>query len=138
VSILRAASTYGDFRSLGDVMEAAGRSPRIAAIVKKAGEKMAAALVSVLNVVEVDEIVLGGEHLAEVQEVFVPIIRDRIKRRAFRRSIATTNVTVSNIGEVANAIGAAILVFHSLLPEQFSSPRASLRGRARPFDSAFT
>jgi predicted NBD/HSP70 family sugar kinase len=137
LSILRDASAYGEFRSLREVMGAAHGSPRVAAIIKKAAEKMAAALVSVLNVVEVDEIVLGGEHLAEVQEVFVPIIRERIKRRAFRRSIAFTNVTVSSIGEVANAIGAAILVFHSLLPEHFTSPRVPFRVRPRPFDSTF-
>lgn len=137
LSILRDASRHGAFRSLKEVMEAAPTSPKVAAIVTKAAEKVAAALVSVLNVVDVDEIVLGGEHLAEVQEVFVPIIRDRVKRRAFRRSIIATEVTVSGIGEVANAIGAAILAFHSLLPEHFTNSRTPLRLRARPPVSSF-
>jgi predicted NBD/HSP70 family sugar kinase len=136
LSILRDASVYGEFRSLGEVMGAADGSPQVAAIIKKAAEKMAAALVTVLNVVEVDEIVLGGEHLAQVQEVFVPIIRERVMRRAFRRRIAATHVTVSSIGEVANAIGAAILAFHSLLPEHFTSLRLPSRVRPRLFDSS--
>jgi predicted NBD/HSP70 family sugar kinase len=78
---------------------------------------MASALVSVLNVVDVDEVVLGGEHLDEVEEVFLPIIRDHIEHRAFRRRIASTAVSVSDIGEIANAMGAAALVFHTLLPD---------------------
>ena len=71
------------FPSLKSVMEAAPNLPKVAAIVTKAAEKVAAVLVSVLNVVEVDEIVIGGEHLAEVEEVFLPIIRDRVQRLAF-------------------------------------------------------
>ena len=137
LSILRDASAHGMFRSLAEVMEAAHGSPRVAAIVAKAARKMAAALVSVLNIVEVDEIVLGGEHLVEVQDVFLPIIREVVQRRAFRRSIAATKVTVSNMGEVANAIGAAILVFHSLLPDYFVSPRALFRIRTSLLHSVF-
>jgi hypothetical protein len=57
-------------------------------------------------------------------------------RRAFRRRIAATHVTVSSIGEVANAIGAAILAFHSLLPEHFTSVRLPSRVRPRLFDSS--
>jgi predicted NBD/HSP70 family sugar kinase len=138
LSILRDASRHGAFPSLKELMQTAPTSPKVAAIITKAAEKVAAALVSVLNVVEVDEIVLGGEHLAEVQEVFVPIIRERVKNRAFRRSIAATEVTVSSIGEVANAIGAAILAFHSLLPEHFTNYRAPSRARARPPASTFS
>ena len=137
LSILRDASAHGVFRSLKEVMEAAPASPKVAGIIKRAAEKMAAALVSVLNVVEVDEIVLGGEHLAEVHDVFVPIIRERVEHRAFRRSISATEVTVSSIGEVANAIGAAILVFHSLLPAHFTSRRVSFPIGARQPASAF-
>jgi predicted NBD/HSP70 family sugar kinase len=136
LSILRDAAQHGVFPSLKSVMEAAPNLPQVAAIVTKAAEKVAAVLVSVLNVVEVDEIVIGGEHLAEVEEVFLPIIRDRVQRRAFRRSIASTEVTVSSIGEVANAIGAAILVFHSRVPDYFTS-RVSLRDRARRPISTF-
>jgi predicted NBD/HSP70 family sugar kinase len=130
LSILRDAAQHGAFPSLKSVMEAAPNLPKVAAIVTRAAEKVAAVLVSVLNVVEVDEIVIGGEHLVEVEEVFLPIIRDRVERRAFRRSIASTEVTVSSIGEVANAIGAAISVFHSQVPQHFTS-RVSLRARAR-------
>ena len=60
-----------------------------------------------------------------------------LQHRAFRRSISATEVTVSSIGEVANAIGAAILVFHSLLPAHFTSRRVSFRIGARQPASAF-
>ena len=116
-ALLRDAASYGRFRTLTEVMTAARTTPEVAALVTSAAEKMASALVSVLNVVDVDEVVLGGEHLDEVEEVFLPIIRDHIEHRAFRRRIASTAVSVSDIGEIANAMGAAALVFHTLLPD---------------------
>jgi predicted NBD/HSP70 family sugar kinase len=116
-ALLRDAAAYGRFRSLTEVMAAVPTMPEVAALVTSAAEKVATALVSVLNVVDVDEIVLGGEHLDVVEEVFVPIIRDYIEHRAFRRRIAPTAVSVSDIGEIANAMGAAALVFHTLLPD---------------------
>ena len=116
-ALLRDAAPYGRFRTLTEMMTAARTTPEVAALVTSAAEKMAAALVSVLNVVDVDEVVLGGEHLDEVEEVFVPIIRDHIEHRAFRRRIAPTTVSVSDIGEIANAMGAAAMVFHTLLPD---------------------
>ena len=127
-ALLRDAAAYGRFRTLTEVMAAARTMPEVAALIVGAAEKMAAALVSVLNVVDVDEVVLGGEHLDEVEEVFLPIIRDHIENRAFRRRIAPTTVSVSDIGEIANAMGAATLVFHTLLPDGL--PMRATQGRA--------
>jgi len=50
---------YGRFRTLTEMMTAARTTPEVAALVTSAAEKMAAALVSVLNVVDVDEVVLA-------------------------------------------------------------------------------
>jgi predicted NBD/HSP70 family sugar kinase len=133
-ALLRDAAPYGRFRTLTELMAAARATPEVAALVTEAAEKVAAALVSVLNIVDVDEVVLGGEHLGEVEDVFLPIIRDHIAHRAFRRRIAPTTVSVSDIGEIANAMGAAALVFHSLLPDGLPgrAPRERERARA-PF-----
>jgi predicted NBD/HSP70 family sugar kinase len=128
-AVLRDAAPYGPFLTLAEVMAAARTTPEVAAVVTRAAEKMATALVSVLNVADVDEIVLGGEHLEQVEEVFLPVIRDRIEHRAFRRRIAPTKVSVSDIGEIASATGAAALVFRSLLPDALPSPATRERGR---------
>ena len=120
-AIIRDASDYGSFTTVREVVTAAAASPALAAILALAAEKTASALLSVVNILDVDEVVMGGEHFAEVEELFLPIIRDRLEKRSFRRQIAGTRVTVSTVGEAANAVGAAELVLDSVLPSV--SPR---------------
>lgn len=115
-ALLRDASEYGSFATVREVVAAAAESPALAAILTVAAEKMASALLSVVNILDVDEVVLGGEHFAEVEEFFLPVISDWLATRSFRRQIAGTRVTVSTLGEAANAIGAAELVLDSILP----------------------
>ena len=120
-AIIRDASEYGSFATVREVVAAAARSPALAAILTLAAEKTASALLSVVNILDVDEVVMGGEHFGEVEELFLPIIRDRLASRSFRRQIAGISVTVSTVGEAANAVGAAELVLDSVLPSV--SPR---------------
>jgi predicted NBD/HSP70 family sugar kinase len=115
-ALLRDAAEIGRFGSVAEVIEAALTDPAVAALVQRAAERMALAILSVLNIVDVGDVVIGGEHFHDVEKVFLPVIRERIEQRAFRRRVALTRVTVSGLGEVATAIGAAALVFHSLLP----------------------
>jgi predicted NBD/HSP70 family sugar kinase len=120
-AIVRDASAYGSFANVREVVAAAAGSPALAEILTLAAEKTASALLSVVNILDVDEVVMGGEHFAAVEELFLPIIRDRLASRSFRRRIAGVSVTVSTLGEAANAIGAAELVLDSVLPSV--SPR---------------
>jgi predicted NBD/HSP70 family sugar kinase len=122
-AILRDAQQHGSFASVGDVVAAAAQSRPLAAILTEAAEHMAVALISVVNLLDVDEVVIGGEHFREVEQVFLPIITERLASRTFRRQISLTKVTVSTLGEAANAIGAATLVFHTRLPAP--TPRAA-------------
>jgi predicted NBD/HSP70 family sugar kinase len=115
-ALLRDAAEYGTFSTVEDLLAASSTSAPIAALVVDAGEKMAAAIINAVNVLDVNEVVIGGDHFREVQEVFLPIIRARLETRAFRRQVAATKVTTSGIGEIASALGAATLVFHALLP----------------------
>jgi predicted NBD/HSP70 family sugar kinase len=120
-AIVRDASAHGSFANVREVVAAAAGSPALAEILTLAAEKTASALLSVVNILDVDEVVMGGEHFAEVEELFLPIIRDRLATRSFRRRIAGVSVTVSTLGEAANAIGAAELALDSVLPSV--SPR---------------
>lgn len=115
-AILRDASRYGDFDTVAAVVQAAATSRPLKQLLRDAASKMSAGLLSAVNLLDVDELVIGGEHFQEVQDIFLPVIRDRLKTRAFRRQIAPTSVALSGSGEAANAVGAAALVFHSLLP----------------------
>jgi len=135
-ALLRDAAAYGHFRTLTDLVKASHDRPELAALLASAADKVASALVSVTNIVDVDRVLLGGEHFGEVEEVFLPVIRERVEGQAFRRRVAKTTVEVSEDGEVANAIGAAALVFHSLLPAQVLERAVQERprdlGPARP------
>jgi predicted NBD/HSP70 family sugar kinase len=127
-AILKDAARYGDFPTVDAVVAAAARSEPVAAILASAAEKMAGALLSVVNLVDVDEIIIGGEHFRAVEQIFLPIIRERLATRAFRRQISLTKVTVSTL-EAANAVGAAALVFHTLL---HSRPHRQATAGRRP------
>ena len=81
---------------------------------------------TVVNLVDVDEIIIGGEHFRAVEQIFLPIIRDTLTAKAFRRFISATKVTVSSL-EAANAVGAAALVFQSLLRSGAQRPPAAAR-----------
>ena len=49
---------------------------------------MAAGILTVVNLVDVDEVIIGGEHFRAVEQIFLPVIRDALATRAFRRQIA--------------------------------------------------
>jgi predicted NBD/HSP70 family sugar kinase len=120
-AILSDAASYGEFGTVDAVVAAAQsdaqsdtRAGPLADLLTRAAERLATALLTVVNLVDVDEVIIGGEHFRAVERIFLPIIRDVLRTRAFRRPIAATKITVSSL-EAANAVGAAALVFHTLL-----------------------
>jgi len=113
-AILGDAARYGEYGSVAAVVAAAGNSPPLADLLAAAAAKLATALLTVVNLVDVDEVIIGGEHFRAVAQIFLPVIRGALAARAFRRPIAATKVTVSDL-EAADAVGAAALVFHTLL-----------------------
>jgi predicted NBD/HSP70 family sugar kinase len=123
-AILADAARYGEFGSLDEVVAAAARPGPLAGILHRAAELLAMALLTVVNLVDVDEVIIGGEHFRSVKQIFVPVIRAALTGRAFRRPIAATEVTVSGL-EAANAVGAAALVFQTLLRSGAQKPPAA-------------
>jgi predicted NBD/HSP70 family sugar kinase len=131
-AILADAARHGDFHTVEAVVAAAVWSRPLADILTWAAEKLATALLTVVNLVDVDEVIIGGEHFRAVEQIFLPIIRDVLTSRPFRRPISATRVTVSSL-EAANAVGAAALVFHTLLrsrPPRPSTTHAPAASRA--------
>jgi predicted NBD/HSP70 family sugar kinase len=129
-AILKDAAGYGEFSAIDEVVAAAAQSEPLTAILSAAAEKMAAGILTVVNLVDVDEVIIGGEHFRAVEQVFLPVIRERLETRAFRRQIAPVRVTVGAF-DAASAVGAASLVFQTLLPPQaqaspLADPAASL------------
>ena len=116
-AIMADAASYGEFGSVDAVVAAAqsGAQPGpLASLLAHAADRLATALLTVVNLADVDEVIIGGEHFHAVEQIFLPIIRDTLRTSAFRRPIAATKVTVSSL-QTANAVGAAALVFHTLL-----------------------
>lgn len=114
-AILREAAKHGEFSTIDAVVAAGDNSQPLADILTAAAEKMAIALINVANLVDVDEIIIGGEHFRPVEHIFLPILKRHLASLAFRRKISTIQVT-TNTADAANAIGAAALAFHTLLP----------------------
>ena len=116
-AILKDAAGYGEFSVIDEVVAAAVQSEPLAVILAEAAEKMAAGILTVVNLVDVNDVIIGGEHFRAVEQIFLPVIRERFETRAFRRQIAPVHVTVSAF-EAASAVGAASLVFQTQLPPQ--------------------
>jgi predicted NBD/HSP70 family sugar kinase len=114
-AILKDAAGYGEFSTIDEVAVAAAEYEPLAAILSAAAEKMAAGILTVVNLVDVDEVIIGGEHFRAVEHIFLPVIRERLATRAFRRQISPVEVTMGAF-EAASAVGAASLVFQALLP----------------------
>lgn len=123
-AILKDAAGYGEFSGIDEVVAAAAQSAPLAAILTEAAEKMASGILTAVNLVDVDEVIIGGEHFRAVEQIFVPVIRERLSARAFRRQISPVQVTVSAFG-AASAVGAASLVFQTQLPPQAQSKPAA-------------
>lgn len=115
-TLLKEAQPYGDFKTLEQLMAAAQRSPEVAELLARSAERLGAALLSAVNLVDVNQVVLGGLHFQVVAPVFLPIIRRWVEGRAFRSRIAPTKVSVTTLGEESSAVGAAALALHSLVP----------------------
>lgn len=116
VAVLNDANAYGPFASLDELVEAAATRPELANILVRAAERMGAALLSAVNLADVNQVVVGGEHFHLVEPVFLPILRRWVEEQAFRGKVAPVRITVATLGEEANAIGAAAVAFQALVP----------------------
>ena len=120
VALLRDASVYGRFDSIQELAAAAASSAGLTGLLNRAAERLGAALLSTLNLVDVNQVVIGGQHFRAVQDVFLPVIKTWVEGRAFRRHVAAVQVNVTEMGEEASAIGAASVVFHTLVPNELA------------------
>lgn len=126
VALLNDAHAYGPCASLEELVEAARTRPELANILVRAAERMGAALLSAVNLADVNQVVVGGEHFHLVEPVFLPILRRWVEEQAFRGQVAPVRISVATLGEEANAIGAAAVAFQALVPNGGSARAGSL------------
>lgn len=75
--------------------------------------RLADAAVSVVNLLDIDLLVLGGPALREVGEIYREVIARAVSTRSLARRLHAVRVEISPIAADAAAFGAASLVFHA-------------------------
>jgi predicted NBD/HSP70 family sugar kinase len=82
----------------------------------EAGVHLGTALATIVNLLNPEAIVLGGEIPRAAKGLMLRPLFHSFRGRAFHRSIRTLKVTVSRLGGESGAVGAALLVAEKLLP----------------------
>lgn len=129
-AICRQASELGFGDDFDHVVALAHTEPSIAAVLDRAGELLAQALLGAVNLFDVDSVVIGGHHFRQVSDWLLPPVEAAVRDFAMRRNVRPVTVQYSIVDEAAGAVGAASVVFDKLLPTSPPFVPASTRGSA--------
>ncbi|MFB9625257.1 ROK family transcriptional regulator [Nonomuraea helvata] len=91
---------------------AASGEPEARQVIERVAGRLADAAVSVVNMLDIDLLVLGGPALREAGEIYREVIARAVSSRPLARRLHAVRVETSPIAADAAAIGAASLVFH--------------------------
>lgn len=105
-----ADSVWSDYQSLAAAAVSGDEGARAA--IAGAARMLGVALTSITNVLDLERIVLTGPALDHVGTLFAETVGEEIRARAFSRNVHPTEVTFSQAGRNAAAVGAATLVIH--------------------------
>lgn len=86
--------------------------PAAADVVERSVRLLAQASVTLVNVLDVELLVLGGSALRQVADVLLPAVSAAVNERTIARWVRTVSVERSALGDDVGAIGAASLVLH--------------------------
>lgn len=114
-----------DRRTFEAVASAAISGDKIArGLIEASATYLGAGIVTLSNLLDLDEIHLSGPGFAIAGEIYAEIVRDMLRRGTFMRSIHPVAVKLSDLGVNAAAIGAAALVMqHQITPHSAISSR---------------
>ena len=94
---------------------AAREHPAARSLVDTSAQQLASVLVSLTNLMDLHSIVLAGPGFARVGEIYVDVVADQLRRFSYVGLVHATEVTLSETGPDAAALGAASLVLRSRL-----------------------
>ncbi|GAA1677194.1 ROK family transcriptional regulator [Fodinicola feengrottensis] len=103
------------------ICQAAGTHPVARQVIQRAAAKVAIAATSLVNVVDVERIVLGGKGVRYVVDAYKAAISEAVNSRSIARGVRTVQVEPSLIGEDAGARGAAALVLDGAYSPQLAT-----------------
>lgn len=102
--------------------------PRAEGIFADAARYLAVAVQTLANLLDLDRVVLTGPGFAAAGELMAPVIRERLEKTFFARSIHSVQVSISPNASLAAAMGAAAMVLQSeLAPPPHRSDRRPYR-----------
>ncbi|MFF0268396.1 ROK family protein [Kribbella sp. NPDC004536] len=113
----RQSSVRSDFARIARL--AAGGDDRCLELIEESATYLAKALLSITNLLDLDQIILAGPGFSEAGDIYVRIAAQELNRLSFVRAMHPTRIELSKLGPSAAALGAASLVLHSqLTPHQ--------------------
>jgi predicted NBD/HSP70 family sugar kinase len=85
-------------------------------LVDEVGERLGIVVGTLLNLLNMDVVVIGGE-ISTVGDMLLDALRRTVKARALPSAMAHTRIVTSNLGPRAIALGAATLILESALKD---------------------
>jgi predicted NBD/HSP70 family sugar kinase len=95
-------------------------------VIEESARHLARALVSVTNLLDLDQIILAGPGFGAAGDIYLRHARQDLERLSFVRAVHPTTVSLSRFSDVSAALGAATLVLHSRLTPHQTSSRLAL------------
>ncbi|HVX47595.1 MAG TPA: ROK family transcriptional regulator [Mycobacteriales bacterium] len=87
---------------------------RASAIVTESARQLGDAVASLINVLDVGTVILGGHAIADAGDLYLAAVRDAVRDRPVARRTQHIQVMRSSPDVLAGAVGAASVVFHDL------------------------
>lgn len=94
-------------------------------LISTSANHLASVLVSITNVLDLDQFVLAGPGLNLVGQIYTHAVAQHLADDAWARSVHPVKVGLSEMGDDAAAVGAASLVLQTQLTPRNGSPRMS-------------
>ncbi|SDT35590.1 Sugar kinase of the NBD/HSP70 family, may contain an N-terminal HTH domain [Friedmanniella luteola] len=98
-------------------------------VIEESAFYLSRALVSVTNLLDLDQIILAGPGFGAAGEIYLRRIWQDLERLSFVRAVHPTKVGLSKSSDISAALGAASLVLHSRLTPHQTSSRMALAAR---------
>lgn len=104
---------------------AAQGDPACVALIEESANYLAAAVLSLANLIDLDHLYLAGPGFADAGSIYYRIIRNRLDTVSFMRSVHPVHVELSEVGLESAALGAAAVVLQSeLTPHRTAAARS--------------
>ncbi len=91
--------------------------------IQRSATYLAAGVVSLVNLLDLPTIILGGQKLYQVGAIYKASVERALRERLITRNVRHVGVELSIAGENAGAVGAAALVLHELYSPRLTELR---------------